>query len=110
MSEEFAQTALPESPDRSFNIAVLSDVGTNRPDNEDSCGYFVDGDQCVIFAVADGIGGYNGGEVASAMAVKPPAGVATKSRRVGRGKTSHARRSGSKYRNATARSRCPNYA
>ena len=62
---------MPEhDPDSAFDIAVLSDVGTNRPDNEDSCGHLVEGADRVVFAVADGMGGYEGGEVASAMAIE----------------------------------------
>lgn len=53
-----------------FELAVLSDVGTNRDNNEDSCGHFVDGENSAVFAVADGVGGYEGGEVASAMAIE----------------------------------------
>lgn len=52
-----------------FDLAVLSDVGTDRPDNEDACGHFVEGPQTALLVVADGIGGYEGGEVASRMAV-----------------------------------------
>ena len=40
-----------------------------RPDNEDLCGHFIEGPDSVVFAVADGVGGYEGGEVASRMAV-----------------------------------------
>lgn len=55
----------------SFEIALLSDVGTNRDNNEDSCGHWYDeSEDTVVFAVADGIGGYGGGEVASAMAIE----------------------------------------
>jgi PPM family protein phosphatase len=62
---------LPEQvSDAPFDISVLSDVGTNRPDNEDSCGVFIESPDAVIFAVADGMGGYQGGEVASSMAVE----------------------------------------
>ncbi|HZO80765.1 MAG TPA: protein phosphatase 2C domain-containing protein [Candidatus Binataceae bacterium] len=54
----------------SFDLAVLSDVGTDRPDNEDACGDHVEDDGSgAIFVVADGIGGYEGGEIASRMAV-----------------------------------------
>jgi len=65
------QADLPEVPldERAFDIAVLSDVGMERDSNEDSSGYFIDSD-AVVFAIADGIGGYEGGEVASAMAVE----------------------------------------
>ena len=59
-----------QTPDSAFDIFVLSDVGTNRDDNEDSCGYVIDDRDTVLFAVADGMGGYEGGEVASAMAVE----------------------------------------
>ncbi len=52
-----------------FDLALLSDVGTNRPGNEDSCGHFVESPHCVVFAIADGVGGYEGGEIASKIAV-----------------------------------------
>jgi len=53
-----------------FELALLSDIGNDRPGNEDSCGHLVESDSQVVFAVADGVGGYEGGEVASAMAVE----------------------------------------
>ncbi|HUY29184.1 MAG TPA: protein phosphatase 2C domain-containing protein [Candidatus Binataceae bacterium] len=53
-----------------FDLALLSDVGTERPGNEDSCGHLIDDSATAVFAVADGIGGYEGGEVASAMAIE----------------------------------------
>ena len=52
-----------------FDLAVLSDVGTNRTDNEDACGHSIEDPEVALFMVADGIGGYEGGEVASRMAV-----------------------------------------
>ena len=48
---------------------MLSDPGTDRPDNEDSCGHFIESPDTVMFAVADGVGGYEGGEIASRMAI-----------------------------------------
>ncbi len=65
-------TEIQEEPLRSpaFELATLSDPGTDRPDNEDSCGTFVEGPESAVFAVADGVGGYEGGEVASAMAIE----------------------------------------
>lgn len=53
-----------------FDLAVLSDPGTDRPDNEDACGYFIQSPQAALMVVADGIGGYEGGEIASRMAVE----------------------------------------
>jgi PPM family protein phosphatase len=59
----------PPSVEQAFELALLSDVGTSRPDNEDSCGHFIESPESVVFAVADGVGGYEGGEIASRMAV-----------------------------------------
>jgi PPM family protein phosphatase len=53
-----------------FDLALLSDIGTNRKNNEDSCGSHAESENCVIFAIADGVGGYEGGEIASAQAVE----------------------------------------
>lgn len=53
-----------------FDLALLSDLGTNRDNNEDSCGSHEESENCVIFAVADGVGGYEGGEIASAQAIE----------------------------------------
>jgi protein phosphatase len=58
------------STDLAFEIALLTDVGTNRENNEDACDHFIESADTVVFAVADGVGGYDGGEVASAMAVE----------------------------------------
>jgi serine/threonine protein phosphatase PrpC len=59
----------PPAVEQAFELALLSDVGTRRPDNEDSCGHFVESPESVVFAVADGVGGYEGGEIASRMAI-----------------------------------------
>jgi len=59
----------PRAEQADFDLALLSDPGTNRPDNEDACGHFIEGPGSALFVVADGIGGYEGGEVASRMAV-----------------------------------------
>jgi protein phosphatase len=47
----------------------LTDVGCVREHNEDAVGYWPHEDG-IIFAVADGLGGHNAGEVASALALE----------------------------------------
>jgi protein phosphatase len=66
------ESSSPAAPDRNrtYELALLSDVGSKREGNEDSCGQLVENDSTVVFLVADGVGGYEGGEVASAMAVE----------------------------------------
>jgi PPM family protein phosphatase len=56
-------------PSPKFELAALSDIGTKRENNEDSCGHSVESEDQALMAVADGVGGYGGGEVASAMAI-----------------------------------------
>jgi serine/threonine protein phosphatase PrpC len=55
--------------EQAFDLALLSDVGAKRRNNEDSCGHFIESPDCAVFAVADGVGGYEGGEIASRMAI-----------------------------------------
>jgi len=62
-------SSAPPAVEQAFELALLSDVGTTRPDNEDSCGHFIENPDSVVFAVADGVGGYEGGEIASRMAI-----------------------------------------
>jgi serine/threonine protein phosphatase PrpC len=70
--ESARESSGPAAPERSpaFDLAVLTDVGTTRKGNEDSCGQLIENDSLVVFLVADGVGGYEGGEIASAMVVE----------------------------------------
>jgi protein phosphatase len=52
------------------DLATLSDVGNERANNEDSCGSLMNGAMSALLAVADGVGGYEGGELASQMAIE----------------------------------------
>ena len=48
-----------------FSVGAFSDVGRSRDHNEDA--YVVD-ERLVLFAIADGMGGHRGGEVATELA------------------------------------------
>ncbi len=50
-------------------VGIISDIGNVRSKNEDSVIYYEDSIKG-IYIVADGMGGYNSGEIASSMAVK----------------------------------------
>src|SRR3989442_15417021 len=66
-------SSLPRSPSTSqppVELALLSDRGSERPVNEDSCGRYDDASGATLFMVADGLGGYEGGAIASALAVE----------------------------------------
>lgn len=54
-----------------LEFAGISDTGCRRKKNEDwwHCGFLWD-DRCVLAVVADGVGGYAGGEVAARMATE----------------------------------------
>lgn len=66
------ESSSPAASERnsSFDLALITDVGTKREGNEDSCGHLLENDSVVLFLVADGVGGYEGGEIASAMVVE----------------------------------------
>lgn len=69
---------------------MLSDVGTNRSNNEDFCAHYIEAPDAVLFAVADGVGGYEGGEIASKMAIEMTIKAYTESpREWGAGKRLH---------------------
>ncbi len=48
---------------------MASDTGTERRDNEDACGSYVEHETRVLVAVADGVSGEEGGEIASRTAI-----------------------------------------
>jgi PPM family protein phosphatase len=52
-----------------YDLAALSDLGQERPNNEDRVGYFIESPENALVVVADGVGGYEGGEIASETAV-----------------------------------------
>ncbi|MEO0600924.1 MAG: Stp1/IreP family PP2C-type Ser/Thr phosphatase [Myxococcota bacterium] len=51
-------------------LGGMSDVGLTRQLNEDNWGWVRLSDRAKLYVVADGMGGHDGGEVASAMAVR----------------------------------------
>ena len=52
-----------------LDLAILSDVGGRWPDMEDAHGQWTSDTGELVFVVADGVGGADGGEVASRIAV-----------------------------------------
>lgn len=52
-----------------MNIAFQTDVGQQRDDNQDYVGTFTNDAGLTLAIIADGIGGHQGGDVASTMAV-----------------------------------------
>jgi serine/threonine protein phosphatase PrpC len=56
--------------DYAFEIAALSDVGTGRDHNEDSCATFMESASVGIAAVADGVSSSAAGETASTLALE----------------------------------------
>ena len=53
-----------------LEVASLTDAGTERDLNEDSCGSLLEGSDRAVIAVADGVSSSEAGEVASQMAVE----------------------------------------
>ncbi len=66
--DDFARRATP--PPSIVQAAAMSDVGMYRTLNEDNWGWEQLTDDASIFVVADGMGGHDGGEIASELAVK----------------------------------------
>jgi protein phosphatase len=65
-----ASSATEGEPRYDVQLATLTDVGTEREHNEDCCGSFVENDTRVVVAVADGVSGEEGGEIASTTAIE----------------------------------------
>ncbi len=59
-----------EKAEYELEVGAVSDAGTERDENEDRCGVFVESAACAIVGVADGVSSYEGGEVASQMAIE----------------------------------------
>jgi protein phosphatase len=57
------------APEYAFEVAVVSDVGTEREHNEDHGSVLVESDSCGLMAVADGVSGQPAGADASRRAV-----------------------------------------
>jgi protein phosphatase len=65
-------TAIPgveSASEWGVRFATLSDSGTARGNNEDACGVYVEDPKHVLVAVADGVSGEEGGEIASRTAI-----------------------------------------
>ncbi len=55
--------------DFALELAAITDIGTERPNNEDASGAVAEGEACALVAVADGVSLGQAGEVASEMAI-----------------------------------------
>jgi protein phosphatase len=66
---ETPATPSSETPRYEVELATASDAGTERPANEDCCGSYVESETRVLIAVADGVSGEEGGEIASRAAI-----------------------------------------
>ncbi len=69
MSESPGATSEGSRAACDVRFATLTDQGTERPHNEDACGGYIEGGGHVVVAVADGVSGAEGGEVASRTAI-----------------------------------------
>ncbi len=63
-------TPIPEAAGPALDLHALSDSGTFRDHNEDAFGSYVESETRALLAVADGVSGQAGGEVASQMAIE----------------------------------------
>jgi protein phosphatase len=65
-----AVTADEKHENGQVSVAAVSDRGTSRPQNEDACGTYIESETCAVAIVADGVSGYEGGQIASQTAVE----------------------------------------
>jgi serine/threonine protein phosphatase PrpC len=63
-------TTASVSPECAVQFAMQSDPGTERGHNEDACGSHLESATQVLVAVADGVSGEEGGDVASSTAIE----------------------------------------
>ena len=63
-------TANEKRDNGQVSVAALSDRGTQRIMNEDACGTYIESETCTLAVVADGVSGYEGGQIASQTAVE----------------------------------------
>lgn len=64
-----ATNMVEDAPRYDLRFATMSDTGTERQDNEDAYGTHAESDTRVLVAVADGVSGEEGGEIASRTAI-----------------------------------------
>jgi protein phosphatase len=57
-------------PDYAFEVAAISEPGTERDRNEDHSGYLRQSASSGLIAIADGVSSYEGGQTASKLAVE----------------------------------------
>jgi serine/threonine protein phosphatase PrpC len=69
VSESVNSTESQSPESGQTRLATLSDQGTARQTNEDACGTYIESPTCALAIVADGVSGYEGGEIASQTAV-----------------------------------------
>lgn len=70
MSDSSDKSKQQTPPTNGVSVCGLSDVGRVRELNEDNWHWAVMDDDTVLYAVADGMGGHDRGEVASQIAVE----------------------------------------
>src|SRR5690348_13554000 len=70
MSTAPSSESAAEAPRFEVQMATATDAGTERENNEDFCGTFSESASRLLVAVADGVSGEEGGEIASRTAIE----------------------------------------